>query len=136
MKPPSVAVIQVEPSHMTPSAAASFGVNDTLESWTWVAACRMPKMIATQVITPSSGVPTFTAVINAARNKSDAIAEFICAASYEKLRARFPSSRGHPEASTNTKSFSGIVITVGGSMNIPSAISTAATIKSITRNGR
>ncbi len=38
MKPPSVAVIQVEPSQITPSAAASLGVNDTLESCTWVAA--------------------------------------------------------------------------------------------------
>ena len=56
--------------------------------------------------------------------------------SHEKLAPRFPSSRGHPEANTKIRSLSGIVITEGGNMNIPSPIKTAATTRSITRNGR
>src|SRR5262249_9674447 len=86
MKAPSDAIIQVDPSHTTPSAAASFGANETLESCTWVAACNTPNPSATIVITPSTGEPILIAVKSVVRNKSEAIAEFTC--SYLRRNSR------------------------------------------------
>src|SRR5262245_40064416 len=57
-----------------------------------------------------------------------------CAHTYAPAMARI--SRLQPSISTNSSTFSGSEIDTGGTIIMPSAISTAATTRSISRNGR
>src|SRR5579862_8182939 len=88
IKLPRADIIQLEASHTVAVAAAIFGVNDTLASCTWVAACNIPNRIAVAVRAANNGPATSIAVHRVDRNRSDAKAEVIGSGLLSSYKAR------------------------------------------------